>query len=67
MTTQVMLLKHDKVLDILMCVSNHGDTTYVQLWDVISWSLTTTVQCDDSSVLVDCAMLVRHKPVVTDN
>ena len=66
MTMQVMLLKYDKVLDILMCASNHADATYVQLWDILNWSLTATVQCDNSSVLVDCAMLVRLKPVANN-
>ena len=54
------LLKFDKVLNILMCASNYGDDAiYIQLWDIINWKLSATIQCDNNSSLVDCAVLVR--------
>lgn len=55
-----MLLKFDKVLNTLMCASNYGDNAMcVQLWDAVNWNLSATIQCDNNSSLVDCAMLVR--------
>ena len=62
MTTQVTLLKYDRVLNTLMCASNYGDDAilYVQLWDIMNWNLSATVQCSNNSSLVDCALLVSY-------
>lgn len=68
MMIQVTLLKFDKVLNTLMCASNYGDDAiYVQLWDTINWKLSATIQCDNNSSLVDCAMLVSNRVVATSN
>ena len=63
----MILLRFDRVLNTLMCASNYADDViHVQLWNVINWSLSATVQCDYKASLVDCAMLVGEL-VVNDN
>lgn len=60
-------MKFERVLNTLMCASNYSDNViHVQLWDVINWSLSATIQCDCKASLVDCAMLVGEV-VVNDN